>query len=273
MPEARSPDGTRIFYRASGRGAPLLLSSAAFCTHAHWAEQERVLGERLRVVSWDYRGHGLSEAPDSSDAYTFERVIEDLAAVHEAAAGAEPAVLGGLSIGGLVSLGYALRYPARVRALILVNTGPGFKDPAAQARWSDALERVARRFEERGVAGHLQGERARAEILGLRPESPAAVEAMRGVLRSSAQALARFSRHVSARVPGVIDRLGEIAVPTLILVAEHDPGFHRAGEVLLAKLPRASKTMIEGAGHVLNLDEPDRFHAEVLALLEKEAVL
>jgi pimeloyl-ACP methyl ester carboxylesterase len=119
----------------------------------------------------------------------------------------------------------------------------------------------------------MEGSRARAEILGLDPERPAARRAREAVLGSTSEGLASFARFVSAHVPGVIDRLAEIGVPTLILVAEHDPAFHRAGEVMLAKIPDASKRMIEGAGHVLNLDRPAEFAAAVGEFLTEHGIL
>ena len=273
MATARAPDGTEIFFRVTGEGVPLLLSCASFSTHRHWEHQERALGNDLRVVSWDYRGHGLSGAPDSLEPYTFDRVIDDLAAVHETAADAEPAIIGGLSIGGLVSLVYALRHPERVRAIVLVNTGPGFKKPEALDRWREALERAARRLEERGIAGYLEGRRAQDEILGLDPEKPAARAAREGVLRSSSEALARFARGVAGRVPGIIDDLKQIEAPTLIVVGELDPFFQRAAEVMEAKLPRARKVSVEGAGHVVNLDQPERLERVIREFLVEVGVL
>jgi pimeloyl-ACP methyl ester carboxylesterase len=273
VPFARSEDGTEIFYRFSGEGLPLLLSAASFSTHLHWEQQERSLGRDLRIVAWDYRGHGRSGAPGSLEPYAFDRVVEDLLAVHRAAAGDEPAVVGGLSIGGLVSLVYALEHPERVRAIVLMNTGPGFKNPDALAQWGRQLDRAAARLEERGVEGHLEGRRATAEILGLNPDSPASRRAREGVLTSAPEALARFARGVAAKVPGVIDRLQKIEVPALILLGEHDPFFHRAGEVMAAKLPRARKVILEGAGHVLNLDRPERVEEAIRGFLEAEALL
>ncbi len=273
MSIAHAPDGTEILYSTTGDGVPLLLSAASFSTHLHWASQAEDLGRDLRVVTWDYRGHGHSGAPSTLAHYTFDRVVEDLGAVHGAGCDHEPAVVGGLSIGGLVSLVYTLRHPERVQAIVLVNTGPGFKNPEALARWEEQLEKAATRLEERGLASYLEGRRARAEILGLDPNSKQAQAAREGVLSSSREALARFARGVAAKVPGVIDQLAKIRVPTLILVGEHDPFFHRAGEVLEAKLPRGRKILVEGAGHVVNLDQPERFAALVRTFLEEEGIL
>jgi pimeloyl-ACP methyl ester carboxylesterase len=273
MPTVPASDGTPLYYQATGEGVPLIFSAASFSTHRHWAPQEAELARGLRVITWDYRGHGRSGAPESLEGFTFDRVVDDLARVHETAAGAEPAVLSGLSVGGLVSLVYTLRHPERVRALVLVSTGPGFKDPEAQARWGTQLGKAADRLEERGVAGYLEGSRARAEILGLDPDGTHGRNAREGVLLSTAPALARFARGVAAHVPGVIDDLARIKVPTLILVGEHDPYFHRAAEVMAAKLPRAKKELVPGAGHVVNMDRPEEFDRAVLGFLRQEGIV
>jgi len=163
----RSRDGTRIAWRApQAGGIPILLSAPTLCTHLHWAGVEPRLAEYGRPVSWDYRGHGFSDAPDEGSAYCLERVVEDLAAVHEAAAGGEPACLCGLSPGGPVSLRYALEYPKRVRALVLINTGPGFKNPENRERWARRWRRAADKLEEVGVETYLDNRHAVAEILG-----------------------------------------------------------------------------------------------------------
>src|SRR5574338_727472 len=137
MPFVLASDGAKIFWRARGAGPPLILSCASFSTSAHWAGQEEGLSEFARVVTWDYRGHGQSDAPAEPERYTLAQVVDDLGRVHAAAAGNEPAFATGLSVGGMVSLSYARARPDRVRALVLVNTGPGFKNSEALAQWRD----------------------------------------------------------------------------------------------------------------------------------------
>jgi len=263
MPTVEASDGAKIFWRASGEGVPLLLSCASFSTHAHWAGQEAELARFARVVSWDYRGHGLSDAPDELSRYTLAQVVDDLARVHAAAAGDAPAIAAGLSVGGIVSLSYALARPDRVRALVLCNTGPGFKNPEALAQWETMLERAAAKLGEVGIEKYLEGGRARAELLGLHPDSTLAAGARAGVLRSSVAGLQRFARGVAGPVPNLVDVLPEVRQPALILVGEHDANFQRASQVMAAKLPHAERIEIAGAGHVLNLDEPAAFVREV----------
>ena len=273
MPYASASDGARIFYEARGDGEPLLLSTASFCTHRHWEHQAEELASHFRLVVWDYRGHGRSDAPEDDARYSLAQVTDDLRCVHAEVAGDEPAWVGGLSIGGLVSLSYALAHPARLRGLLLLNTGPGFKNPEAAAGWSSMLERAAAKLQSVGLEAYLEGRRARDEILGLRPSAEAAQTAREGFLASSVAGLVRFARRVAGPVPNLVDELHRIDLPALVLIGEKDPNFERASHVLAAKLPRATRVVLSGAGHVLNLDEPDAFVREVVAFPETAKAL
>ncbi len=268
MPTAEASDGAKLYYRVRGEGQPLLLCNASFATLAHWSAQEEALAHRFLVVSWDYRGHGRSDAPAEAERYSLDQVVEDLHAVHRAAADERPAYVGGLSVGGLVTLSYALRFPERVQALLLFNTGPGFKNPDALAQWQSMLERAASKMERVGLPAYLEGRRAQAELLGLHPETEHARAARAGILSSSVQGLTHFARGVAGPVPNLVDRLAEIRAPSLVLVGEHDAAFQRASLVMDAKLPRATRVVLQGAGHVLNLDQPEAFVRELERFVE-----
>ncbi len=263
MPSVQASDGAEICYRAVGEGTPLILSTASFSSLLHWSGQEQALSRRYRLVTWDYRGHGHSEAPVEPERYSLAQVVDDLRAVHDAAAGGEPAFVGGLSIGGLVSLSYYLAHPERVRALLLFNTGPGFKNPEALAQWNEMLEKAATKMETVGLESYLAGRSATAQLLGLDPESAAARTVRPGILSASVPGLTCFARNVAGPVPNLVDRLHEIAVPTLVLVGSEDKAFQRASQVMEAKLPRGRRVALEGAGHVMNLDRPEAFVAEI----------
>ena len=138
MPTIEASDGAKIFYRAAGESPPLILCHASFSTHLHWIGQEEALAAFCQPISWDYRGHGKPDAPHDVDAYSMDHVQADLDRVLAWGAGGEPAVLAGLSFGGLASLHFAARQLQRVRGLVLVASGPGFKNPEAAARWQAA---------------------------------------------------------------------------------------------------------------------------------------
>jgi pimeloyl-ACP methyl ester carboxylesterase len=93
-------------------------------------------GDRL-VVTWDLPGHGESEAPEDAAVYTHEVCLAAMSSLLDAA-GAERAVLGGQSLGGFLSLRFALEHPERVAGLVLVDAGPGFRDAEAREQWNEA---------------------------------------------------------------------------------------------------------------------------------------
>jgi pimeloyl-ACP methyl ester carboxylesterase len=271
MAHVKASDGVRLYAEAHGDGPPVILSCALHTTHENWRPQGAPLAAAgYRAILWDYRGHGLSDAPEDPGAYSMERVVDDLGEVLDALAPGEPAVLGGLSFGGLASLHFALRHPARVRALLLVDTGPGFKNPDAQARWEESVERTAGYLERKGLEAFVAS-RARETLVGLRPELPAAQAALRAIAAQRAHGLACFARRVAARAPAVIDDLPRIGAPALVIVGEHDAPYLRSAEVMAAKLPRAERVTLRDAGHIGNLEQPEAFDAAVLAFLARVA--
>ena len=261
-------DGVALHAEAHGDGPPLLLSPGYCQTHENFRPQAASLARAgYRVVLWDYRGHGLSDAPLDPARYSMAQVVDDLGRVLDWAAPGRRAVLGGLSFGGLASLHFALAHPSRVRALLLFASGPGFKNPEAQARWEAQVGRIADRLAARGFEGYVDG-RAAPTAIGLRPELPAAQAAGRAILAQDPRAVALFGRRVAGPVPTVIDALPTLRVPALVLVGERDADYLRAAEVMAARIPGAKHVTIPGAGHVANLEETEAFDRAVLDFLQ-----
>jgi pimeloyl-ACP methyl ester carboxylesterase len=260
-------DGVRLYAEAHGEGEPIVFS-AGFCqTHENFRPQvASFVAAGFRVVLWDYRSHGLSDVPTSADAYSMAQVVDDLARVLDWAAPGQRAVVGGLSFGGLASQHYALTYPDRVSALVLIASGPGFKNQKAQADWEAQVGRIADRLERVGFGGWASGRSAPLAI-GLRPELPAAQAAGEAIEAQNAEGVALFGRHVSGPAPSTIERLGEIQAPTLVLVGALDGAYLRAAEVMKAKLPNASSVVISDAGHCVNLEQSEAFDRAVLEFL------
>ncbi|HTY19950.1 MAG TPA: alpha/beta hydrolase [Myxococcota bacterium] len=274
MARIRASDGTELEAEAHGAGIPVLFSCGYCTTRENFRPQvEPLAAAGARVVLWDYRGHGESDAPEDAAAYSFEHVLEDMARVLDWADGRSgaPAVLAGFSFGGLASLHFALRFPSRVRALALLDTGPGFKSPDAQARWLAQVERTAQILEEKGFEGFLKS-RGSDTAVGRRRETEAARRAAGAIARQSVGGVARFGRRIAGPAPGCIDRLAEITCPALVVVGEQDEAYLRAAEVMSARLPAARRVVIPRAGHVVTLEEPDavsRVLREFLATLER----
>jgi pimeloyl-ACP methyl ester carboxylesterase len=263
-------DGVALYAEAHGRGIPVAFSCALCTTHVNWRPQvASLVAAGARVILWDYRGHGRSSVPADPDAYSIEWVVDDLGRVLDWAAPGEPAVLGGLSFGGLASLHFALRHPERVRGLLLIDSGPGFKNPKAQANWARATERAALFIEKRGLPAFV--EKAVATTVGLRPELPTARAAAEAIAAQDPAGLAHFARRVAAIAPPVIDELSSVDVPALVIVGEKDEAYLRAADVMASKLPRAEKVTIPGAGHIVNIEAGEAFDAAVLSFLAEMA--
>jgi pimeloyl-ACP methyl ester carboxylesterase len=260
-------DGVRLHAEAHGEGVPLLLSCAYCTTHENFRPQvEPLVAAGVRVILWDYRGHGRSEAPTDPEAYSIEQVVDDLGRVLDWAAPAQPAVLLGLSFGGLASLHFTLGQPERVRGLVLVASGPGFKKPEAQARWEQMVERTASFVESRGLDAFVTG-KAAPTLVGTRPELPAARAAARAIAAQDPKGLACFGRRVSGLAPPVIDDLDRIGVPSLVLVGADDAAYHRAAEMMEARIPGAQRVTIPDAGHLVNIEQADAFNRAVAGFL------
>lgn len=271
MATVTASDGVELYVESHGAGLPVVLSGALCTTHENYRSQVAPLvAAGAQLVLWDYRGHGRSESPESPSAYTLDRVVEDLGQVLDWAAPGQPAVVGGLSFGGLASLHFAYRSPERVRGLLLIDSGPGFKNPEAQARWEASVEKTASYIESRGLQAFV-GSRAAATLVGLRPELPAAQAAAAAIAAQRPHGLTLFARRIAALAPPIIDELAEIQAPALVIVGEQDDAYQRAAEVMTARLPHAERVTIPGAGHIVNIEASEAFDAAAAAFVRKLA--
>lgn len=263
----KTADGLELYTEVHGDGVPIVFSCAFSTTHENWRSQvDPLVAAGYRVILWDYRGHGRSDAPHDASAYSIDHVVDDLGRLLDESAGGQPAVLAGLSFGGLASLHFSARHPDRARALVLIASGPGFKNPEAAAQWMARTEKTASIIETKGFEAFVAG-KAGATCIGRDPDLPAARAAAASIVAQDPVAVGLFARHVAGPAPPVIDELAGLDVPALVVVGEEDPGFHRAAEVMSAKLPQARSIRVPGGGHILNIEVADDFNAMLLEFL------
>ena len=260
-------NGIEIEYTVSGTGPAVLLSHGYSDTGHAWDGQRQALGG-YRLVTWDMRGHGETESPPDTAAYSLALTVADMRALLRHV-GVERAVVGGLSLGGYVSLAFALAHPDVVRALVICDSGPGYRNPEARAGWNACAQTRAATLEAEGLAA-LGRSRAAREIArpGATP-APGASEAETYAPRHrSAQGLAHAARGMLAQTgPEVIDGLPSIAVPTLLIVGDRDEPFLGPSTYMAKKIPGARLEIIPGAGHWSNIDQPAHFNRIVLDFL------
>jgi pimeloyl-ACP methyl ester carboxylesterase len=104
-------DGVKIYYEHRGAGAAVLLSHGYSASARMWAGQLDALADAYHVIAWDMRGHDRSDSPDDPALYSHEATVADMAAILDAC-GERRAVIGGLSLGGYMSLAFNLAHPA-----------------------------------------------------------------------------------------------------------------------------------------------------------------
>ncbi len=242
-------DGVKIYYEEHGSGPAVLLSHGYSATSQMWRGQVEPFAAKHRLIAWDMRGHGLSDSPDDQAQYSEKATVDDMAAILQEC-GVDRAVIGGLSLGGYMSLAFNVAHPAMVRALMLFDTGPGYKNPKARDGWNETSETRAKLFEEKGL-----------DALGRSAEVQVSTH-------RSAVGLAKAARGMLAQFDDrAIKSLEHIAVPTLVVVGANDTPFLAATDYMSAKIPGAKRVTIPDAGHAANIDQPGAFNEAVLGFL------
>jgi pimeloyl-ACP methyl ester carboxylesterase len=231
-------DGTRIWYQKVGPAGgdpalPVVLSHGFGASAEMGLPNVAALSAGREVVTWDLRGHGKTQCPLDQSLYNAAASVEDLAALLDEV-GADQAVLGGLSLGGYLSLAFYRKYPQRVAALVLADTGPGFRKDEARQNWNERAYAQADRLAQAGDEG-----------LAL---------AARGILAQDGAT--------------VIDSLPGVSVPTLVVVGAQDTAFLGAASYMTTKIEGAVQVTLDGAGHMANIDAREAFNHEVVKFLQ-----
>ena len=244
-------DGVGITYEVHGDGPPLLLTHGYSSTSAMWHGQVDALAKEHKLILWDMRGHGQSDYPDDPKAYSEALTVGDMAAILDAV-GARRAIIGGLSLGGYMSLAFYRAHPQVARALLIIDTGPGFKKDDAREAWNARALATADKLDREGldVLKATTRERATASHRNAKGLALAA----RGML--------------TQRDAKVMELLPDIKVPCLIVVGADDTPFLAASDYMAAKIPGAQKIVIPAAGHAVNIDQPKAFVDAVVPFLK-----
>ena len=243
-------DGVNIYYEVHGNGPPLLLTHGYSSTSQMWEGQIEALSKHHELVVWDMRGHGRSDYPADPAAYSEALTVADMAALLDEV-GANRTIVGGLSLGGYMSLAFYRAHPERVSALLIIDTGPGFKKDDARETWNRRAHDTGDRFEREGLAVLKSASRERSTVS-----------------HRDASGLARAARGMlTQRDARVIELLPNIKVPSLVVVGADDTPFLAASDYMATKIPGAKKVVVPAAGHAVNIDQPQAFIEAVLPFL------
>lgn len=259
--------GLNISVTDVGDGPPVVLLHGFACGKRMWLHQIRALKRRFRVIAYDQRGHGLTDAPPAAQGYSAGLLGRDLVGVLDALK-IERAALVGFSLGGGPALALAAAKPDRVSHLVLADVGAGADEPIK-------LESIARRWGDligRGDIDELVCDMLRSELFKIyarrnlrrRNHMAALIRAtpIDGLRFTLAQVLAK--RKSLFRLTGLLE---SIQVPTLIAVGQYDYMCSKAARLMAQSIPDAVLKVIGDSGHMAPLEQPTAFNAALLEFL------
>jgi pimeloyl-ACP methyl ester carboxylesterase len=257
--------GTRLYYELQGTGPPVVLIHGGQLDSRMWDEQVAAFAPHYRVIRYDVRGYGGSFQPGSlySDAEDLDGLLDYLEV--------DAAHIVGLSLGGRIAIDFALARPARVLSLTLAGPGlAGFEPPGG-------AETDLRMWEIIKAARDEGPEKATALWLNDPFMAPAMEQAR---LAPGLQRMARENAHcwlenpVLQRSPKPLaaTRLGRIQVPTLLVIGDRDVPQIKATVATLEKgIGGSKKAEVKGAGHMVNMEQPEIFNRVVLQFLSEQS--
>ena len=267
MPKVKVKDGNEIYYEAHGQGQAFIFFSETACDGEIWKLfQIPEFSKDHRVIIHDYRGTGRSTKPSID--YSTRTFCDDAVAILDDL-NLKDAIVLGHSMGGRVAQWLALEYPERVKKLILASTGASFPGPAGLPL-TMCKEMIEWGY-EKYVREHTIQVGFMPEFVGDQPDR---LEAFFRARLANICPVEFYLRHVLARQGhDTSGRLGEIRVPTLVMVGEHegDPAVvmtHRMSSDILAKgIPHAKFVMLPGQKHNYFASAPDTAHKIVRKFL------
>ena len=255
-----SVNGTRLYYQVAGTGHPIFFLHGFGGDSSLFDDQFDVFARHCQVIRYDLRGFGKSDLPNSEP----YRHVDDLYALLEYL-GIARVDLVGQSSGGALAIDFVVLHPGTVRALILLDsTLGGFEHSREFDAWFEFLATLAN---ESGVGA------AKARLL----DTPflESARAREDVAQRLEQSFAKYSGwhwvndDPQARLePPAIQRLEEIRAPTFIITGEHtDPDLRKIADILQARIPNAHEIVLDGVGHVPNIEDPETVNQLVLDFL------
>jgi len=253
-------NGIAVNYQIDGaEGAPWLVLSNSLATNlSMWDEQAAELKKSFRVLRYDQRGHGGTDAP--AGRYTFDLLIADAIALFDALS-IRRAHFGGLSMGGATALGLALRHPDRIDRAIICDSGCA-STAATSQQWE---ERIAA-AQKGGMAAMVDSTMARWFPPETVKANPPHLDKVRAMIRTTPVegfigCAAALADHDFRSAVATVTR------PLLFVVGEKDGTTPAAMQDMQQKVPGSRYVELPGAGHISNMDQPALFTKAIAEFL------
>jgi 3-oxoadipate enol-lactonase len=246
----------KLYYEEMGSGTPLILIHGGLLDCRMWDDQFVEFSKQYRVIRYDARGHGNSETV--SDTFSHHKDLEHLME----ALNIEKAILMGLSMGGYISIDFALSYPEKVKALILVSpglTGYKFKSKTLEENNKQLIKAIkTKNFDN--VVEYFQRSWTDGPYRGPDQVDSTVRERVRIMAIETVQKY-NFQNLEKRLDPPAINRLSEIKIPTLMIIGKLDmPDISDIADLIERDIVGAKKIEIDSVAHMVNMENPKEFN-------------
>ncbi len=253
--------GCHLSYRVDGNplGEALLFSNSLGTTHELWQPQVEALSFAFRIIRYDTRGHGSSDAP--AGPYTIDTLGLDAIAILDAA-GVERAHVCGLSLGGLTAMWLGIQAPHRIRSLVLSSTAARI---GSASMWEERIAQV----NAAGVASLADAAMGRWFTAGYRAAHPEIVSIYHRIL-SATPATGYTGCCAAIRDADLRDGIRTVAAPTLVIAGREDPVTPPSdAEDIRARIPGARAALLDAA-HIANVEQAEQFNDLISAFITQQ---
>lgn len=267
MPFARAADKVRIYYEAHGSGTPLVLAYGIGGNAEMWDVNRDALAARHRLILWEPRGHARSDSPEDPAKYSFERWVFDLKAVLDRL-GIRKAHVGGLSLGAGIATRFALRFPSRVRSLVVTNSSSAAGLPLSVENLlmrARSIEITLTKGMDAMAEYAMVANPNLSERLALDPGARA--EFYEEYRRLSPIGYANSLRALIA-MDHITDQLRRLRMPVLLIGADRDPSLEPM-KVMHRRVRGSRLAVLSPASHFGNRDQPEAWNRTVLEFLAR----
>ena len=258
-----SVDGVNLYYQVTGRGFPLVWCHEFGGSQESWETQVRYFTRRYQVITYAARGWPPSDVPTQPEAYSQDVLVNDLYLLLRHL-GISQAHIGGLSMGGSVTLNFGIAHPEMARSLIVASAGSGSTD---RENFLASGQAMTERLMSEGM-GEVAPDYGTSDTrTQLRRKDPRGFEEFMRLLsvHDSIGSALTYQGFVMGRptVYALEPQLRALQVPTLIMIGDEDEPCIEPAVFMKRCIPRSGLAVFPQSGHAINLEEPDLFNRTV----------
>jgi pimeloyl-ACP methyl ester carboxylesterase len=251
-----------LYYETAGQGPAVVLIHGGNLDRRMWDDQFQEFAKQFQVIRYDVRTYGLSDMPTRpySDVDDLESLLRFLHI--------KQAHLVGLSLGGRIILDFALEHPGMVKSLVPIGPGlSGFQWSKDEKRFDDMLKAA-----QAGQIDKVTDLWLTSGYMAPAMEKPALARRLRQLTLDNYRNWLANPLLARSIDPPAIKRLNQINAPTLLMVGSRDvPDIQKIVKTLSAGIPHAKQVVIDGAGHMVNMEKPKEFNRLVLEFLKEQS--